>query len=86
MSGTKAHEQREKDRRQAETKKLIIFSRNRGNLLITVADYMHNTYGNSSFYDNHPLVSAILQSVNGNIIDLLTLADDISNYQPSETE
>jgi len=86
MSGTKAHTQRENDKLQAEAEQLIALNDNRTALLTAVADYMYSKYGDSSFYNNHPLVSAILQSINGNIIDLAALADDITNYQPPEVE
>ena len=81
MSGTKAHTQRESAERQAETQRIIALNDNRTALLDAVAGYMHTKYGNDSFYSNHPLVTAILQSASGNIIDLSKLADDINNYQ-----
>lgn len=85
MSGTKAHTERKIAERQAEIENIIALNNNRTELLATIADYMHAKYGNDSFYNNHPLVSAVLQSANGNIIDLLKLADDMSDYQlPTE--
>jgi len=81
MSGTKAHIKREKDKRQAEIERLTALSNNRTSLLTAVADYMHSKYGDTSFYNHHPLVSAILQSANGNIIDMTELAIAITNYQ-----
>lgn len=86
MSGTKAHTQRESAKRQVETEKIIALNDNRTALLNAVAGYMHAKYGDDSFYSNHPLVTAILQSANGNIIDLSKLAEDINNYQLPETE
>jgi hypothetical protein len=86
MSGTKAHIKRETDKRQAETERLIALNNNRTSLLTAVADYMHSKYGDTSFYNNHPLVSAIMQSANGNIIDMTELAAAITNYQLATPE
>ena len=86
MSGTIAYEQREKDKQVARLEKLSALNDNRTELLTAVAAYMHTTHGDDSFYNDHPLVSAIQQSANGNVIDLVQLTTDITNYQPPEAE
>ena len=86
MSGTKAHTEREKEKRQAEIRQIISLTDNRTSLLNDVANYMHTKYGDTSFYNKHPLVTAILQSTHKSIVNREKLATDIENYQLPEVE
>jgi hypothetical protein len=84
MSGTKAYKERKTVEHQSRIEQIIALNDNRTALLNAIADYMHAKYGDGCFYNDHPLVSAVLQSANGNIIDLPKLANDINSYQLPE--
>jgi len=86
MSGTIAHMKRLRVEAEKELNKILALQTNRTELLTAVAAYMHTAHGDDSFYNNHPLVSAILQSASGEVIDLEQLANNIATFQAPEAE
>jgi hypothetical protein len=86
MSGTLAYKQRIEAEHQGNIDQMVAVSNNRAGLLSAVASYMHTEYGDTSFYNDHPLVIAIQNSANGVVIDLDQLAVDVANYQLPEVQ
>ena len=86
MSGTIAHERRLRLEAEKKLTQITALQTNRTELLNAVAFHMHTKHGDDSFYNDHPLVLAILQSASGGIIDLAQLTTDMTNFQAPEVE
>ncbi len=86
MSGTTAHAQRKKEKRQKEVEQLIALNNNRTALLTVTIAELTTLYGADNVNANHPLFAAIQASANGSFIDLERLAVDITVFKTPETE
>ena len=81
ISGTAGRVAQVRAEREAERLAQIALAENRNDLMQAVSDFMTERYGEDAFYTNHPLVVAIKQSINGQIIDLQELAEAVEAYQ-----
>lgn len=81
ISGTSGRVAKARAEKEAERLAQIALAENRNDLMQAVSDFMTARYGEDAFYTNHPLVVAIKQSINGQIIDLQELAESVEAYQ-----
>lgn len=86
MSGTTAHAQRKKEKRQKEIEQLIALNNNRTALLNATITELKALYGAANVNTNHPLFAAIQASANGAFIDLERLTVDITVFKTPEAE
>ena len=84
MSGTKAHEKREYDKRQAEHNKLVALNNNRTSLLQITIEELISLYGEDKVNYSHPLFSAIQSSTSGSIVNLEQLKINIISFNDQE--